>query len=93
MKSKFRRLFPSGEAEPFFASLDEARAELEAAEGPARARRWHRRQLLRSLPGLAADSIAWRLHMLASDLKVARRSLAKRTISPNCRSVPSTDNR
>jgi putative ABC transport system permease protein len=77
MKSRFRRLFPSGEAEPFFASLDEARAELEAAEGPARARSWHRRQLLRSLPGLAADSVAWRLHMLASDLKVARRSLAK----------------
>ncbi len=35
----FNRLFPSGEGEPFFAALDEAREHVEPTEGQAAARR------------------------------------------------------
>ncbi len=73
----FRRLFPSGEAGPFFAALDEARDQIEAAEGRPAARRWLRSQLLRSAPALVRSSIDWRLAMIASDLKAARRNLSK----------------
>ncbi len=73
----FRRLFPSGEAGPFFAALDEAFKQIKSTEGLPAARRWLRRQVLRSAPGLVRGSIDWRLAMIASDLKAARRNLSK----------------
>jgi putative ABC transport system permease protein len=61
---------PAGDFEEYFNQMADA-------HGVAWARRWYRRQVLRTLPGRVAEKTAWSLFMLFVNLKVAFRALRR----------------
>ena len=57
--------------------LEEEYVQMAYEKGPASARRWYRRQSLRSIPSLVRDSVKWELIMFKHYLKVLFRQLKK----------------
>jgi putative ABC transport system permease protein len=71
------RLFPAVERESLMGDLDEIEAEIAAQHGPAKARRWRRRQILRLMPASIIDSFVWRNTMIKNYGKMTWRNLKK----------------
>lgn len=61
--------------------LEQIYADIAETEGPAAARRWIRREALRSLPHFLSDTVAWTFVMLSNYLRVAYRNLLKNRAS------------
>ncbi len=70
-------LLPAGERESLLGDMDEIGAEIAARLGPAKARRWRRRQLLRLISSSIMDSFVWRCAMLKNYWKMTWRNLKK----------------
>jgi len=57
--------------------FDEEFREIAAADSPAAARRWYRRQFVRSLPGSLKENILWRTDMLKNYFLLAVRNMRR----------------
>ncbi len=63
--------------EGYFGDLEEYYARCVETDGPARARRWIRREIVRALPRFIGESLRWRIEMLKNYLKIALRNLGR----------------
>lgn len=73
----FAFLLPAGERESLLGDLKEIEAEIAARRGPAKARGWRRRQMLRLILSSTIESFVWRGTMLKNYWKTTWRNLRK----------------